>query len=93
MDSKTTGDFSRTGLTGRPGNASADWKRVPNPGAKAGLLTFRFSEIWACRQCTRWFFCVMEKVMINVNRDILSFLKSDKLRGGMIDGVDHGETA
>lgn len=31
--------------------------------------------------------------MINVNRDILSFLKSDKLRGGMIDGVDHGETA
>ena len=31
--------------------------------------------------------------LINVNRDILSFLKSDKLRGGMIDGVDHGDTA
>lgn len=31
--------------------------------------------------------------LINVNRDILSFLKSDKLRGGMMDGVDMGETA
>jgi len=31
--------------------------------------------------------------LINVNRDILSFLKSDKLRGGMLDGVDVGETA
>lgn len=31
--------------------------------------------------------------LINVNRDILSFLKSDKLRGCMIDGVDHGDTA
>lgn len=31
--------------------------------------------------------------LINVNRDILSFLKSDKLRGGIIDGVDHGDTA
>ena len=31
--------------------------------------------------------------LINVNRDILSFLKSDKLRGGMLDGVDMGDTA
>ncbi len=31
--------------------------------------------------------------LINVNRDILSFLKSDKLRGGMLNGVDVGETA
>lgn len=32
-------------------------------------------------------------VIFNVNKDIQGFLQSDKLRGSMIDGVDHGEQA
>jgi len=32
-------------------------------------------------------------VMFNVNKEIQGFLQSDKLRGSMIDGVDHGERA
>lgn len=32
-------------------------------------------------------------VVFNVNSDIQGFLQSDKLRGSLIDGVDHGEQA